>query len=169
MKTKQKNKARRGTATIEAILALSVFIIVWAGVLYMGRAYTARLELKSKVRACAWIQSAGYCSADVDCSTSLSAGGGGGGSEEILSGLGGDEGKDDGLVGAIRTMLSSQVDALFGERATVAASKEVARPVQFGGESVAVGASYSLPCNTRPISADTLAGQMMGLVKEMLF
>lgn len=155
---------KRGAATIEAILALSVFIIVWVGVLYMGRVYNAKLELKSKTRACAWIQSAGSCTVELDCSTTL----GSGSDDEATRDLKEDFGGEDAL-GFFSDILEAQVEKLFGERATVVASTEFARPVHLGGEQVSVSASYSLPCNTKPISADSLTGQLMELVKEKVF
>lgn len=168
MNANNRHCAQRGTATIEAIMALLVFIIVWAGVLYMGRAYHAKLELKSKARACAWIQSANSCSAHVDCGTTVGAG-------NIDSAEGGlldhfDVGGDAGDVGDfLSDILENQVKKLFGERATVAASYEFARPVHLGGEQVSVSASYSLPCNTKPVSTETLAEQLLELLKEKVF
>lgn len=165
MNASKRHRAQRGTATIEAILALFVFIIVWAGVLYMGRAYSAKLELKSKARACAWIQSANSCSAHVDCGTSVGDG-------NIDSAEGGllDHFAVGGDVGDfLSDILERQVEKLFGERATVAASHEFSRPVHLGGEQVSVSASYSLPCNTKPVSTDTLGEQLLELLKEKVF
>lgn len=159
MKANKRHRAQRGTATIEAILALSVFIIVWAGVLYMGRAYSAKLELKSKARACAWIQSAGSCSAEVDCSTTVGAGNFDDASEDLNEKFGGD------ALGVLEDVLKEQVEKLFGERATVAASTEFDRPAHLGGERVSVSASYSLPCNTKPVSSKRITDQLLEILK----
>lgn len=165
MKETRRKSGKRGAATVEAILALGLFIIVWAGVLHMGRMYHSKLELKAQTRACAWKESVNSCSVEVECASAINGGSNEEAEEGLLQHVVG-----EGAVGEfLKGVIEPQIRKLFGERATVSASKEVPRPARLGGEQVTVNASYSLPCNTKPVSTDTLAGQLLELVKEKVF
>src|SRR5690606_15165097 len=61
-----KNQARRassqrGATTIEAILVLTLFLLLWVGVSYMGRLYDGKLKTRAEARSCAWQISLSAC------------------------------------------------------------------------------------------------------------
>ncbi len=167
MKKRTRPQGERGAATIEAILAISVFVIVWTGVLLMGRSYSAKLEVKSRARTCAWLQSVNSCDVEIDCASSF-----GDGNISDASDIIGDQASSAGEGTWFEELLDDTLDAaverLFGERTTVELATEVERPILLGGETVAVSASYSLPCNTKPVSTESLVDQLAEIVKREL-
>jgi hypothetical protein len=57
-------KDEKGTALVEAVISLPVFVVALAGVVALNGMYTAKLEAKSRARRMAWLQAdSGECPA----------------------------------------------------------------------------------------------------------
>jgi hypothetical protein len=58
---------RRGAAYMEAILLIFFMIIIFAGVIYLGRYFEAQQRALGVARRCAWTFSFNACTMDSDC------------------------------------------------------------------------------------------------------
>lgn len=152
---------QRGTATIEAVMALLVFVLIWAGVHYMGNLYEAQLRTGSEARACAWLISAGACEVEIEgCSLAVRDGNLRGKDTELTKEAQRQK-TESKFADAVIEKLTSQVSKLFGQRGHMTVGAEVARPEALGGKTAEVSSSYSLPCNTKATNTDDLANSLM--------
>jgi hypothetical protein len=157
----QRNAPRRGTATIEAVMALFVFVLVWAGVHYMGDLYNAQLRTESEARTCAWLISAGACEVEVKgCSLAVRQGNTRGIDAELQA-VGQSQKKKGKFADAVTDKLMGPLSKLFGQRGHMTVGAEVARPQALGGKTTGVSSSYSLPCSTKATNTDELANSLM--------
>lgn len=154
----------RGAATIEALLALLVFIVIWVGVLYMGGLYVAQLESESQARKCAWLISVGGCQGEIEGCSSTSEGRLPGSPDVVLPGERGSDDDSDPIWDAVTDPLQRQLERIFGGRARAASGKNVDKPSALGGGTTAVGATYSLPCNTMPQEPEGLGQDILDLL-----
>jgi hypothetical protein len=56
-----KNLRRRGTASVEVVMMLPVFIVAFFGLYWMHSHYMARQQAMSRARSCGWVYAAGAC------------------------------------------------------------------------------------------------------------
>jgi len=156
----------RGTATIEAVMALLVFVLIWAGIHYMGGLYEAQLRTESEARTCAWLISAGACEVEIQgCSTKMEDGDAGG-KETALQEAAQSQSTGGTVAGAVAQKVLDSLDALFGRNAEMTVGAEVTRPELLGGKTAGVSSSYRLPCNTKARNTDDLSFDLMDALEE---
>ena len=153
-------RKQRGTATIEAVMALLVFVLIWAGVHYMGNLYEAQLRTDSEARGCAWLISAGACEVDIEGCSLAVRDGNANGKDADLKGAG-QHSEGGKFAKAVTEKLTNQLGKLFGQRGHMTVGAEVVRPEALGGKTSEVSSSYSLPCNTKATNTDDLANSLM--------
>ena len=151
---------QRGAAYLEALLVVTFCSVVWAAVVSTGRLHVARQQARSQARSCAWsVAVAGCQEIPAQCG---GAGAARGPSSPRLqekfsravSGVASEAADDDaGGVASSREAVEAAIEGLFFERISAKGSRQVRRPVRWGGETVEVRETYSLPCNSRPSSA----------------
>lgn len=146
----------RGAASIEAVVALPVFVILFIGVIFVRDLTGARLAADSEARRCAWEFSANGCSdipvgcagvvrrlplgeLDEDMSDTWEAG---------VSAL-----ENGNVQGAIITALTRFVlvplTSAFTQRLEANKTLERTRPNVFGGGTSQVSGRYRLSCNLK--------------------
>lgn len=144
---------QRGAATLEAIMVMTLMILLWAGISHLGSVYTLSISAKSQARGCAWRVSASSCEKIPDeCEVTLGRGKPHEGEDKLKDQA--DEATDEGIVAKIcRVALLDQITSLFSKRARASAGTDIKEPPLLGGKDVRVAGHYSLPCNSRGGSA----------------
>jgi|GEM_PF-2496739 len=175
----QRRVAQRGAVTLEALLVLKVLIVAWIGLNYLGKAHIVQLQSRAVARGCAWQMAASGCQeVPPECEASSETGDmpeGGTRLEEFANETLGDsrETNDDeeenSLSDRIRSSLLGNIRDLFIERASASAGKSVSRPGFLGGGKKAVGAEYSLVCNTIPESLGDMVERTANDFKKEIF
>ncbi len=156
-------KQVRGAATVEALLVLSTFFIIWAGVNFLGNLYQGKMLAQAVARSCAWRISVGGCEKIPDnCSATSASSNSGTAKAENLKGESRNAtgGQED--ASPLQRQLDSEVEGLFSQRISATGGKVVEQPILLGAEGSTVGASYSLPCNSKPQSVLNLASEVFG-------
>ena len=139
--------ARRGAASVEAVVVLPVFVILFVSLIFVQRQALARRSAELKARTCAWQYSMNNCSqVPPGCDDILDAQQGEARiPDEITEALG------DGPVGAvgrtITTFLQPMLDAAFGRAVTATTEQSFPRPRLYGGETGVEHGRYHLACN----------------------
>lgn len=142
-------RRRRGAAFIEAILMMSVFLIVWAGVAFMGHLQGTTMDTRAEARSCAWrIATSGCESIPPDCAEAATAPSAVG--EEKLQKLEGTA--PQGGSSTDRKVADATDSAIFGVmfRRVSSSASGTARRAPLLGSDVEVTSKFGLPCNTRP-------------------
>jgi hypothetical protein len=157
---------QRGAATVEAILALFAFILIWSGVIYMGRLYQTQLQAKATARTCAWLMSASACqSTPSECSVVIHDEDDSDKSQNLK-----DRAETLAFRGRIARLaqapLKGQLANLFGGHVGATSAHPIERPPLLGGGTVELSARYSLPCNTKKTTVKDTASDMMNTVLE---
>lgn len=142
----------RGAASVEAVVVLPVFLILFISLFYVRDQVLARQATQEQARTCAWLYSANNCEFDANSMPAYCDG--------VLSKapFGSDATKavTDKLIGkgtvndVINEMLDSAVETVFGDAIDVKVAQEVARPELYGGKTQAVAGEYHLACNLKP-------------------
>jgi hypothetical protein len=163
----------RGAASVEAVVVLPVFIILFVAVLFIRDLAGSKLAADETARRCAWQYSANSCSA-------IPAG-----CEEVLKGV---------HRGSMDTDLSNTVNTLEGKLATGSTVKdaikelvqtmvtdelanyltlsldsrktvELNRPALFGGGTIQVLGKYRLACNIQEKNSGDLAAEVWNKIR----
>ncbi len=154
-------KRLRGVASVEAVIALPVFVILFVGIVYLGKRATVRFDVEQQARNCAFRYSANNCgTVPSDCIGIVSIGTTSG-SDAVERALAGGTSKL-GTVGStigdvIDAILTRGLEVLEGRTLLATATTNVARPPLFGGKSVTIGREYALPCNLTPEDPESVA------------
>lgn len=166
---------RRGTATVEAILMLTVFLLLWAGTRYMGELYTTQMQQEVKARGCAWIVASSGCKQiPPECQTEEASA-----SEpeesnllrQALSLAESETASDDDSDGdtkaasRVQDQVDQEISGLFSKRTRISATKERAAPPLLGGGSRILSASHQLPCNSVPRAGESLSDEIFRSAK----
>ena len=149
--------ATSGAVTVEALCVVLLFIILFAGILYVKDVSLGKLRSAAAVRSCVWEYAANGCTERPErCAgilqgkVSMDVG------ETVAESVGLDElqrlqsGSSLGKV--VYDVLEPVLEKLLSgqEFAPGEARMAVSRPAPFGGDVVQVGASYRLRCNLAP-------------------
>lgn len=139
---------------------LTLFLLLWVGVSYMGRLYDGKLKTRAEARSCAWQISLSACeripsgceakseeAPDNEGSDKLRAS-----REEATSG--------DNEAKKFEGALDTEIDGLFKKRVSASASREVRGAAHIEQENVTVSSEYSLPCNSKPKTVDDVGDEM---------
>jgi len=164
--------ASRGTATVEAVVALPVLVLLFIGAFYLHDLTKAKSAALTQARTCAWLYSANNCSKEdlpAECTGVVSDPSAISWSNPEL------EGKKDALggigrgVGSFLTaVLQPVLDAVFGEAASAHVSRVVHQPSIFGGSTMATTGNYRIACNVSETTLKTVAGDAWASMKDAL-
>lgn len=153
----KRRRCLRGTASIEALMVILVFVLLWIGVSYVGRLHHAKIASKAEARTCAWRIAESACRRiPPECNGvagETSSSKGSDALEEITKGdsLGGK------IADAFEEVLTNQIEGLFADRVEASSSEGVKRPPIVGKGVVEVRGAISLPCNTKELSVEDVA------------
>jgi hypothetical protein len=162
---------RRGTASVEAVIALPVLILLLFGVMYVSRAITARHQADDLARSCAWRYSANGCDSVPDgCSGIVSRGTRDDSAAEDLKASWGDAidmaSKFESGGGGFKGLIAQVVGSVFGDTVMKALMKDAKSAVKYAvsregpaGTTEELLARYQLPCNLKERSVAELAKQ----------
>lgn len=148
---RERRKVQRGTASLEALLLLPVFLILWLGVFHMYKVQGSVLIARAQARRCAWRYSNAGCrgAAPPGCGD-MSA------SDTALVAAGENDGNIDGVLAALGP-LGSLFEGVLGSAANVRVSRDVKKTSPIVAEDGAVGASIYLLCNEKNRSTAEIA------------
>lgn len=159
----------RGTATVEAVIALPVLLLILFSVLYAQSLQVARQRALVEARRCAWKYAIDGCGrAPAGCPSLGKAGevsGSGAAARDIdrqLQPLRRQTKKTQSFLESLSNVpvLGSAIEGLFGEKARAIAVREVDRPAPYGGGKAAVQGEIVVTCNTRPQSRETMIEEL---------
>jgi hypothetical protein len=147
-----------GTASVEAVIALPVFIIVLSGVWFVRDRQLAIQSAANQARSCAWQYSANDCTEiPKGCEGVLAPGTAPRAGNKVDDALndakkavlaGGDS---KGVIEKVATgLLGPAIDALFGRFVDGNTSRTLNRPGALGDGQTVVTGSYHLACNLQP-------------------
>jgi hypothetical protein len=151
-------RGARGTASVEAAVALPLFVLVLSGIWFVRDRQLAIQSAENQARSCAWQYSANDCS-DVPkgCEGVLSPGTAPRANTKVDDVLndakstvlaGGDS---KGVIETVATkLLGPAIDALFGRFVDGSTERQLARPAILGGGQTVVSGKYHLACNLQP-------------------
>lgn len=147
----------RGAASVEAVVVLPFFVLLFVSVLYVRDRAIAKQAAQMQARSCAWLYSAADCR-DVPpgCEGVLAEGQQGSPLPEIRqvltnAGRGIASGEGGAIVeSVIGSLLGRAIDHAFGRSVDARASETIDRPALYGGGEQALAGHYHLACNLRP-------------------
>jgi len=148
----------RGTASVEAAIALPFFIIVLSGVWFVRDRQLAIQSAENQARSCAWQYSANDCTAiPPGCEGVLTPGSAPQAGNKVDDALndaksavlaGGDS---KGVIEKVATgLLGPAIDALFGRFVDGKSTRTLNRPGVLGGGQTVVTGNHHLACNLEP-------------------
>lgn len=145
-RSKHASRRFRGTASVEAVIVLPFFAILFITVYYVRHDLLARQTAEIHARSCAWAYSANNCAlVPVGCENELhDVWEGEAFSEEIVTTLN----LGDGLIkDAIVFVLDPVLKAVFGKALNAKTKTSFERPALYGGGTATAHGTYHLACN----------------------
>ena len=140
-------RSSRGAASVEAVVVLPVFIIIFASVLYVRSQVLSRQAAETKARSCAWTFSTNNCDAippgcddivrKVDGAAKVV--------DEIEKDLSSAKGGPVGSV--ISKVIEPALKCAFGSAVEASSKQSFQRPSLYGGGTATASGSYHLACN----------------------
>lgn len=172
MTVRRNNRAcRRGTATVEAVVALPVIVILFIGVFFIRSITSGKLEADEEARRCAWEYSMNGCDAVPEgCAEVVAKEPLGPGNPDVEgaweTGIAKVQGGD--FAGAIVNLLNQTVLQPLAEAFTQSLRSnkliERDRPQLFGSGKSQVTGKYHLACNLKPKTADQVVDEAWDFV-----
>lgn len=160
----------RGAASIEALAALPVFILLFVSVLYVRDQAVTKQDVEMRARTCAWLYSANNCSdVPAGCEGVVREASGSGGPIGDVGEALTDAQKtiqNQGFGGAIATivgrLIAPALEEAFGRSLDVHVEDKIARPRLYWEdkdvpETNTLTGRYHLPCNLRPTTSKDVA------------
>lgn len=141
-------------------MVLTLFILLWVGVSYVGRLYDGKLKTRAEARSCAWQISLSACERiPRGCEAKSEEAPDNEGSDKLRSS------RDEATSGDDRAKefeeaIDAEIDGLFKKRISASSSREVRGHAQIDKEKVTVSSGYSLPCNSKPKTVDETGDEM---------
>jgi len=150
---------RRGTASVEAVVALPVLLLLFVSVFYVRDDAIALQTAANEARTCAWLYSANNCeSLPAECHGSARNVGNSGDPPVQLPRVG-------GRIGDVVTgLLEGALQAAFGRALDVRTEKSFAPPKVYGGGTKVVHRDYHLACNLGEVTAESIVKDAWNLV-----
>lgn len=151
----------QGTASIEAVIMLPFFIMVWGLLLFAVDVYKHKIDAGIRARDCGWTFAQTGCqTVPPSCqeepgdpvSTEDAAG-----SSELASTVD-DLPIDIPIIGDV---LNGVVDTIFGELRRARHSEDVQRPQVLGSTTVQTRGAFAIMCNERPRTVGEMALDMV--------
>jgi hypothetical protein len=138
-RTERDRERERGTASLEALMVLPLFLVLWIGIHHMNRVHAGVLATRGQARSCAWRYSNGGCRGELPAECSAA------GSESEAN-----EAEQSMLDAAMQnSVLRWAFEGIVGASVNVQTSREVTQHAMFGEGPVNVGSSLYLLCNER--------------------
>jgi hypothetical protein len=158
-------RASRGAATVETVIVLPVFVLLFVSLLYVRDQAVEKQRAEMQARTCAWLYSSNNCSEiPPGCEGILRESKGGARNSEI------DQAMQDGrrrveqdpdaggLIGSVMgSLLGPALEEAFGRSVVAETHSEVERPGLYGGGTKSLSTSYELSCNLTPRDPDKVA------------
>ena len=145
---------RRGTASVEVVMMLPFFILVFAGVYYMHGLYAGRQLAMTKARSCGWAYAKAGCRGNRPAECPGPEGGNDPGGATVDPKDSASEGMfqfidDVGSIPVIGDILVAPFKELFGEPLATMARHQITQPKpSYGPDAFTVGGRYFTLCNT---------------------
>ncbi|MDX2051725.1 MAG: TadE/TadG family type IV pilus assembly protein [Polyangiaceae bacterium] len=147
-------RSERGVASVEAVILLPIFLLLFFGILYVARVNDAKLVALTEARSQAWIASMQSCegsSAEQNQQHPEAKGVHDAVGKALTPSTQSTSNTTSlPIGGVIGKILNAPLKTLFGESVTTHASRTVPRPAFLGGKEATVVGSYRLPCNLKP-------------------
>lgn len=150
-----------GTASIEAVIMLPFFIIVWGLLLFAVDVYKHKIDAGIQARDCGWSYAQSGCeTVPPSCQEAPGdpvAVSDVAGSGELASSV------DDVPVSipVIGDLLNGLVDTIFGEMKRAQHVNDVQRPQVLGASTVHTRGAFAIMCNERPRTIGEMARDMV--------
>lgn len=152
---RRRGKCAIGVATVEALVALPVLVLLFIGAHYLADLTRATSDTRTQARMCAWLYSANNCQTDdsgnptgvpQECVKVLSQKSAVTWDSPELRSAGST--LTGGAVGGfVKRILQPVLDAVFGDAASAHVERAVHRPLVFGGSTTAIAGNYRIACN----------------------
>jgi hypothetical protein len=147
MMTRSSRRRQRGAAYAETVVMLPFFAAVWAGMIYMHKAYSAKVYTMAETRTCVWTYATNGCQR-LPPGCSITRGEAPQGDRpSALDGL-------QRVLGSIGNILQ-----ITNPIASTRVTRSVAKPGLLGGGSITVLAGQEMMCNTVPATSDSIVQQ----------
>lgn len=147
----------RGAASVEAVVVLPIFLVLFISLFYVRDQVLAKQAAQEQARTCAWLYSWNNCNAQgmpAECEGVVTDNPMlGEVPSEVTDALGGDSFFADIVAGMIEPVL----EVAFGSSADAKVTRDVARPLLYGGETSTVVGKYHIACNLAPTTAPEVA------------
>jgi hypothetical protein len=149
-------RAKRGVATVEAVVALPVLVLLFVAVFFFRDRAGAQHETATRARSCAWLYSANDCRGiPAGCEGVLTDTSAVGDASEIpMPAIAGDSEENRKVNGIVSGLLDKALLTLFGSGVKAHATKGVRRPSVLGEGTLELSSDYHLACNLAPTTAD---------------
>ncbi|MDQ3031030.1 MAG: hypothetical protein M3Y87_01330 [Myxococcota bacterium] len=154
----------KGTASIEAVIMLPFFIMVWGFLVFVMDVYRHKLDAGVRARDCGWSYAQTGCQTVPPSCTAEPADeidvDGGESSSEITGALAGAS-----EIPVIGGMLEGALQGIFGEIRIARNDQEVQRPQVLGASTMQTSATFAIMCNERPRTVGEMA---LGIVCDLV-
>ncbi len=140
-----------GTATVEAVIMIPFFVLVWGFLIYAVQVYADGIRAGVRARDCAWTYAQTGCdSVPAQCQSEPADG-------EVI-----DAGAESGVSELLTNMreipvVGGLLETIFGRLVVGVHNEEVTRPNILGGGGVQVQRSFAVMCNERPRTIGEIA------------
>jgi hypothetical protein len=136
----------RGTASVEAVVALPVLLLLFISVFYVRDNALALQSAANQARTCAWLYSAANCPEDPSDIPAACQGAALSVDPDVVDRPELPETVEP-ITSAIDRLLGVALEAAFGKATTVVADKSFSPPALYGGGTKVVHRNYHLACN----------------------
>jgi hypothetical protein len=157
----------RGAASVEAVVVLPVFVILFVSMFFVRDLTYAKLAADQEARRCAWLYSANDCSTvPIGCEGVVQGTRRGAINPDVNSAIGDaekalSEGVSGNGLGAVKQVLQNLVIDALAQAFTLSLDSqklvEQERPRLFGGGKSQITGTYRLACNIRKQGNDDTA------------
>jgi hypothetical protein len=159
-------RAVRGVASVEVVIVLPVFVLLFVGLSFIGKLALARADVDAEARRCAWLYAMNDCQELPEgCAppTSSPVAGGDSLGDAVSHGkgvLGREQGRASGAIAQfIGSVFGKALSDVAGCSPVANASRTVSRSPLFGGKINPFTGSYGLACNLEPQTVGSIAEQ----------
>jgi hypothetical protein len=159
----------RGVASVEAVIVLPIFVLLFVGVTYFAKLALAKGDAEAEARRCAWLYSMNNCQ-EVPAGCALPADAPPGASNPLVTALasGGkalEQNSSDLVAKIVTPLLGKAINEALGGSRVARASRTIERPPLFGGNTTTIAREYRLACNLAPESAGSVADKAWKLFR----
>ena len=179
---RRRSVSERGTASIEAIIVLPIFVLLFVGVLYFADLIQAKTDADTEARRCAWLYSMANCgevpegcarpddappTASNPFQKALDTGIGKAQNGAQVAPVPRDNNEDvpDIFESIVKPILGKAINEVTNGNRVAHASRTVRRPPLFGGNTANPGGQYRLACNLTAQTERNIGAQVWHLLR----